>query len=73
MVRKGNNKMKRQKPVMVLRESEFDYQAKVNDVVVTIQKDKIIIKDNIKIHPRIAAIENAAREANIKEWTLFNA
>jgi hypothetical protein len=65
-------KKKTIKPIMTLQEFDAYYQASVNGEVVTVQKDVIIVKDGIRQHPRLVAIEQVAELAKIKDWILFN-
>jgi hypothetical protein len=60
------------KPIMTLEENEKSYCAKINDVIITISKDEICIKDGIKLHPRMMAIETAKQESGINNYILFN-
>ena len=60
------------KPFMVLCETNNAYRATVNNITVTILKDIIEIKNGIRQHPRMVAIEEAAKQAQITEWILFN-
>lgn len=60
------------KPVMTLTETDTTYYAKVNCVSVSVNKDVVVMKNGIKQHPRLLAIDTAAQQANIDEWLLLN-
>lgn len=59
-------------PIMTLCETETSYCATVNGESVTVQKDAIEINNGIRNHPRLMAIEVAAKQAQIADWILFN-
>lgn len=60
------------KPIMILKETSTAYIASVNDLSVNISKDSVIIENGIQLHPRLIAIAEVAKLANISDWTLFN-
>lgn len=66
---KQNNKIR---PIMTLRETEDAYCATIKDVVVNVAKNNIVIENGIKQHPRLTAIETAARLAGVTEWLIMN-
>ena len=64
--------MKKQRPIMTLEETEKEYIAKVNGLCVNVRKDEVEVKNGIRQHPRMTAIEKVAELANISDWILFN-
>lgn len=65
-------KKNKYRPIMTLTETDTAFNATINDISVSIDKSTKTIINGVKQHPRLMAIEQAAKLANVNDWILFN-